>query len=338
MKSNFFIDLALFRTSVPTSGGLTAASIGVSEGTQGVMNTAVTAGTLPSGSTAQRLSPAIMNVYSKEILFQAQPRLVFDQFATVRTELGVQPGLTIIMTRFNNLAPGGPLVEGTRIVAQALSASQISITIQEQGNAVSMSELLLRSSFDNIMSIAATQLGFDVAKVLDSQLMSVCVSGTNVVYAGRVANRASVNAGFQTQAVKDGREILAINNAPKIGDSYVCFLHPHQGREIRDDSNWISASEYGASGQLFRAEIGMYEDTRFIETTTMPILTGAGAGVDVYQAVMMGFNAYGLAIGLPVELRDNGVIDYQRERELAWYAIWGTNIITDANLVRIESA
>jgi N4-gp56 family major capsid protein len=334
--NKFKFDLGLHAVTAPS--GLTAASIGVTEGSAGTITTATVTGTLPSGSTAARLPQAILNVYSKEILFQAQPRLVFDQFATIRTELGVQPGLTIIMTRFNNITAGGPLTEGTRIVAQALSASQISITVQEQGNAISISELMLRAAFDNIMSIAATELGFDVAKVLDSQLMSVCMAGTNVVYAGRAAGRSTVSAPFGTQMVKDMREIIATNNAPKIGDSYISFLNPHCAREMRDDPNWISAAEYGASGQIFRGEIGMYEDVRFIETTTMPVLAGAGSGgVDVHQSVMFGYNAYGMAVGLPVELRDNGVIDFQREREIAWYAIWGMNLITDANIVRGES-
>ena len=65
----------------PGPAGLTAASIGVTEGSAGTIATATVTGTLPSGSSASRLSQAILNVYSKEILFQAQPRLVFDQFA-----------------------------------------------------------------------------------------------------------------------------------------------------------------------------------------------------------------------------------------------------------------
>jgi N4-gp56 family major capsid protein len=317
---------------------LMEASIGVSEGSQGAITTAVTAGALPTGSTATKLSTIIMTVYSKEILFQAQPQLRFDQFATIRTELGVQPGLTIQLTRYNNLTAGGPLTEGVRIVAQPLTGTQVALTVQELGNAISVTELLLRAAFDDIMATAATLLGFDVATVLDGQLMTVCVSGSNVQYAGRATGRSTTSAPFGTQLVKDMREVLATNNSPKIQDAYIGFVHPHQAREIRDDPNWIAASEYGASGQIFRGEVGMYEDCRFIETTVMPIITGAAAGgAPIYQACMFGFNAYGLAIGLPVELRDNGVIDYQRERELAWYGIWGVGSVTDANLVRGES-
>ena len=53
--------------------------------------------------SANALSPAIQTIWSKEILFQAMPVLRFEQFAVKKTELGVQPGLTINFMRYNNL-------------------------------------------------------------------------------------------------------------------------------------------------------------------------------------------------------------------------------------------
>jgi hypothetical protein len=55
------------------------------------------------------LNPAIQTIWSKEILFQAMPVLRFEQFAVKKTELGVQPGLTVNFMRYNNLPiPDGP--------------------------------------------------------------------------------------------------------------------------------------------------------------------------------------------------------------------------------------
>jgi hypothetical protein len=61
-------------------------------------------------------------------------------------------------------------------------------------------------------------------------------------------------------------------------------------------------------------------------------------GTKVYQSVLFGEDYYGYAIGLPVELRDNGVIDYGREHGLAWYAIWGTGLLNSSRGVVIETA
>jgi hypothetical protein len=60
--------------------------------------------------------------------------------------------------------------------------------------------------------------------------------------------------------------------------------------------------------------------------------TGA---VDVYESIMIGDNAFGHAISLPVELRDGGVLDFGREHALAWYAIWGLGVITDQAIVKV---
>jgi hypothetical protein len=53
---------------------------------------------------------------------------------------------------------------------------------------------------------------------------------------------------------------------------------------------------------------------------------------------MVGDNAFGHAISLPVELRDGGVLDFGREHALAWYAIWGLGIITDQAIVKVYTA
>ena len=301
-------------------------------------------------------SDAIRLVYSREIEFKALPVMRFAQFATQKTELGVEPGLTIAMLTYDNLALGGALEEMQNMSTQALSGSMKQITVQEHGNAVSNSELLIQSSFDDIMATTTTLLGRDYALVMDCELRDVALSGTNVVYANKKAGRTSLVAGdkMQVATIKDAIEILATNNAPKYNNMYwICFVHPHQSRDLRDDSAWINASNYGNPEQLFNGEIGRIDDTRFIETTLM--CNGACANTDpaykaalvsgtngnqtnIYQSVIFGDAYYGIAWSLPVELRDNGVEDFGRKRSLAWYAIWGTGKLHNDYGVVIETA
>lgn len=323
----------------------------------GKVTTAVT----NSGNYVQ-MSDAVRAVYSKEVEFKALPNMRFYQFATVKTELGVEPGLTISMLTYDNLTLGGALTEGTDMVTQAMSGSTKQITVHEYGNAVSVSELLIQSSFDDIMASATTLLGRDYAMVLDCELRDAALTGTNVVYAAkgdgtRVTARADLDATctMKVSTVKDAIEILATNNAPKaVGGTYwICFVHPHQSRGLRDDPAWINASNYGAPEQLFTGEIGRIDDTRFIETTLM--CNGACAPTDpayvaelrkggdnskvaVYQSVLFGDAYYGIAISLPVELRDNGVEDFGRKRSIAWYSIFGVGKLHDQYGVVIETA
>lgn len=312
-------------------------------------------------SPAQKFTDGVRMVYSREIEFKALPLMRFSQFATVKTELGVEPGLTISMLTYNNLALGGKLTELKNMTTQALSGSMKQITVTEHGNAVANSELLIQSSFDDIMATTTTLLSRDYAMVMDCELRDTALSGTNVVFAKKadgtvVASRAELDetCGMKVSTVKDAIEILATNNAPKYNNMHwICFVHPHQSRVLRDDSAWINASNYGAPEQLFNGEIGRIDDTRFIETTIM--CNGACAEDDVaykealkkgvaenktnvYQSVLFGDAYYGIAWSLPVELRTNGVEDFGRVRSLAWYAIWGTGLLHNEYGVVIETA
>lgn len=315
-----------------------------------------------AGGKAKSLADThLRTVYSKEIEFKAMPIMKFLQFAKIKTELGVQPGLTIQMLTYNNLKRGGALKEGERMKTQALSSSFKSITVSERGNAISVSELALKSSFTDIMEDATTLLSRDVALVLDCELRDTALKAPNVIYGradhktAKIASREAITEAnvMSTASIKDAVEILATNNTPKIeGSYYIAFVHPHVSRVLRDDPAWINASNYGAPEQLFNGEIGRIDDVRFIETTQM--CNGAvGADdpayvedlkkgqknnkVNVYQSIVMGDEYYGYAVALPVELRDNGITDFGREHSIGWYAIWGAGLLNESRAVVIET-
>lgn len=315
-------------------------------------------GTDLDGGSAVILDNHVRTIYSKEIEFKAMPIMRFVQFAKVKTELGTQPGLTIQMMTYNNLKMGGALEEGVRMTPQSLSSTMKSITVGERGNSVAVSELALKASFTDIMADATTLLSRDVALTLDTELRDTALKGTNVIYGRKTAGAKISDRNAITEenlltvaSIKDAVEILATNNTPKfMGSYYICFVHPHQSRVLRDDPAWIEASKYGAPDQLFTGEIGRIDDVRFIETTLMcngavgvddPAYVAdlvATDGTKVYQAVLFGEDYYAYAVGLPVELRDNGVTDFGREHGLAWYSIWGTGLLHPERGVVIETA
>lgn len=328
--------------------------------------TVATSAGVTNGGTL--FSDGVRMVYSKEIEFKALPIMRFSQFATQKTELGVEPGLTISMLTYDNLKLGGSLKEMQKMSTQNLSGSLKQITVEEHGNAVSNSELLIQSSFDDVMATSTTLLSRDYALVMDCELRDTALSGTNVVYAKKsdgtsVEAREDIDSTctLKVSTIKDAIEILATNNAPKYQNLYwICFVHPHQSRGLRDDSAWINASNYGNPEQLFSGEIGRIDDTRFIETTLMcngkasvgdpaykAYLKKGFAGndddpalskCDIYQSVIFGDAYYGIAWSLPVELRTNGVEDFGRVRSIAWYAIWGTGLLHNEYGVVIETA
>lgn len=295
-------------------------------------------------TTTTSLSQAVLTVYSKDIMFHAQPVLRYAQFATKKTELGVTPGLKITFMRYNNLDLGGALEEGTPMGTQALTASQVHIEVKEYGNAVKVSELLLQSSFDDVLASGARLLGLDYAKVVDIMFRDVVLASPNVYYAGDVADREALadnsdgKAEFNSDVIQDAVEVLETKNVRKFnGDAFICFIHPHQARTLKDDPDFKNAKDYGA---IYAGEIGRVDDVIFISTTQQPVIEvtpSEGDDFKVYQAVMFGDNAYGWAEALPVEMRDGGIEDFGRSHSLAWYSIMGAGIIEEDNILILET-
>ena len=312
------------------------------------------------------------------------PVLRFEQFAVKKTELGVMPGLTVNFMRYTNLtvdqSTGATLTEGTRMEPTALSASQIQITVSERGQAISVTELLLNASFDDVMASSSRLLGRHMAQSMDIEARNTLYK-TGIPFGGGSAVAPSVTFGrtkasgarttvspydggtigtvddpgyLSPTTIKDAVETLASENIPRLGDTYVCFVHPSQSRSLRDWPEFIEVTKYAAPGNFMLGEIGRLYDVVFIETTqvtqglTTPLeditaldANSSASGVQPlatgYNAIMIGDNSFGQAIALPVELRDGGVIDFGREHGLAWYAIWGFGVITSESRVVINT-
>jgi N4-gp56 family major capsid protein len=337
-----------------------------------------------SGTNSQ-LTQAIQTIWSKEILFQSMPILRFEQFAVKKTELGVAPGLQINFMRYNNLGAASALTEGVRMQTNALTAQQFSITVAEHGFAIAVSELLLNASFDDVMASASRLLGRNMALYLDGQARDTLMAASSVIYGYDRSDISGTNSWYDagsaaasradltgqsyltTATVKDAVETLATKNIPRLGETYVAFVHPHQSRRLRDNAEFIEVTKYAAPGNFMLGEIGRLYDTVFIETTQIQkVPGGAGSGysadsvvanptlptgggyttpttktgngaADRYSAIFIGDNAFGHAISLPVELRDGGILDFGREHALAWYAIYGLGLITDQSVVIAET-
>jgi N4-gp56 family major capsid protein len=276
------------------------------------------------------------------------------------------------------------------MTTNALTAEQIAITVAERGYAVAVSELLLNASFDDVMASASRLLGRHMAQYLDVQARDTLSAATSASFGydrsgisgGAFTNYDEGTVGtsigdldgnykLTTGAIKDSALVLASKNIPRIGETYVQFIHPKQSRDLRSNPEFIEVTKYAAPGNFMLGEIGRLYDVVFIETTqvkklaangsfnyggaigapadqtevpvkantapglggnpeyTNNITSGSGNTADVYESIMIGDNAFGHAISLPVELRDGGVLDFGREHALAWYSIWGLGIITD---------
>ena len=243
-----------------------------------------------------------------------------------------------------------------------MAATQKSIVVDEWGNAIRVSEKLLRLSWDDVMAEAATLLGRDYAVTRDLALRDAVFNGAASLVSQQITSASDVTVDAQgnpvgtadidaaetmtIEHIREAVEILQTNDAPKFfGDYYVCFLHPHRAAYLRRDQDWINAHQYVGTRNLFNGEIGRWEDVIFIVTTHAPNgaadpnaaghdasligdgTNGIAAGVKGYKACVFGDQCLYIADSLPVELRDNGVEDFGRTHGLAWYSIFGVECL-----------
>lgn len=301
---------------------------------------------MPS-TTTTNIPASIRAFYSREIIRNAQPRLRFSQFAKKKTDLQTNTGASIKFTKYSSVQKGGKLTEGVNMSEKAMSNTEVSITVEEYGNAIAVFEKAIQLSVHDELGEASIALANDMALVLDEELRDTALSTTNQVYGGGKTSAGVLvpNDGFTTQTVKDVVEALATNNAPKFGGQYyVCIAHPHQLRQLRDDDDWVDVHKYNDAVDIYQGEVGMYEGVRFIETTQMisnsatESLDQYGNNIPTWEAVIFGENSFGWAEALPVEMRDNGVEDYGRKHGIAWYAIWGFGLIEEQNIYSVLTA
>lgn len=305
----------------------------------------------------------ILTVHTNDLLLTAMPVMRYDQFAVVRTDLTKNPGDTISFSKYSNLTRGGTLDEETDLVTKSMSKTAITITVTEYGNAVGLTAKFMTLSFMDEMNNASILLGRDYAIVTDSMLRDALFGGTQTFLVNSRANVWSIVAGdlLGLEDIDGIVEVLATANILKYvdanGEFYAGYLHPHQARPIR--KQMISIRQYAYPELIFKGEIGEYNGVRWIETTNCPngaadsgdvsydatLISGFDNGggnlnqVALFECVVFGENAYGWAVALPVELReDPGYSTFGRKRGLAWYSIMGAGKINDDSILVVTSA
>ena len=135
------------------------------------------------------------------------------------------------------------------------------------------------------MASASRLLGRNMAIYLDQLSRDTLYAATSTIYGedrsalsavnnwyaygDTAASRAAMTGShyLTPHTVKDAVETLSTKNIPRLGETYVCFVHPHQSRRLRDMPEFIEVTKYAAPGNFMLGEIGRLYDTVFIETT-----------------------------------------------------------------------
>jgi N4-gp56 family major capsid protein len=292
--------------------------------------------------------------YDQMAYWSLRPQLYYDQVADVRSTNQSMNGSSVIFSIQNDLAAATtPLSEAVDVDAVALSASQVTVTLVEYGNAVNTTALVRGTSYVVIDNLVANAVGFNAGISMDTIIRSVLQGGTNVFYAGAAVSRVTVAATHTITAarVRQARaQLVGANVMPNAGNLYTAYIHPDVAYDLRGETGaaaWRDPHTYSQPDEIWTGEVGQFEGFRFIETPRAPLFadTGVGGTVDVYGTVFLGQQA--IAKGFS---RGDGntpdpqvilgpVVDHLRRfQPVGWYGLEGFGRFREASIRRLESS
>lgn len=239
----------------------------------------------PNTQTTGGLSTEMKTYYGMELLENAKPALVHNQFAATKP-LPVGGGKTVEWRKFGSFDKAlTPLTEGVTPDGSGISVSYITKDLCQYGDYTTVSDMLDLTAIDDVVLEITDRHGNNMGLTLDTVTRNEIQQGNQVIYAPILgANGAktavqhrydlTADARITSELVAQAATALKKMNAPTFDGKYICIIHPSVAYDLRQDEAWIAAHQYAAATELFSGEIGELHGVRFVETTEAKIFCG----------------------------------------------------------------
>jgi len=321
-------------------------------------------------TTRTEIPAEVNNFYDRTLLERAVSLLVHTRWAQIR-DIPRNAGTKVIkFRRYGNLtAATTPLTEGITPAGSQLSVTDITATVAQYGDYITVSDIVTYESEDAVLMEAAEIMGDQNGDTLDQLCRDILCAGTGVVYsgagnvatadvaAGDVITLANLDSTIATLKSNNARKMTRQVNASTgyntspIKAAFISIIHPVIGVKVRTlaetATNWIPVEKYASQSGVMEGEIGSYHDIRFIETNNAKIKAGAGTGaIDVYCTLVLAANAYGITRvsgealkNIVKPLGSAGSADPLDQRATSgWKATFVAKILNENYIQRVESA
>ncbi len=267
-----------------------------------------------------QITYAVNNFYDRVLLERAVAAFIHTRFAQVRD---IPEGNTNVIKfrRYSNLtAQTTPLNEGITPAGSSLSASDITATVKQYGDYVTLTDLVQMTTLDPILTETAEILGDEAGDTLDQLTRDVLAAGTTIYYAGSQTSIGAITTSnkvaytdflsiIRTLKNNKGKRIMQMvdastgYNTMPIMPAFIAFVHPDTVYDLKNllqtTSNaavFMPISKYPSSMAILPDEVGAIDEIRFIESTNCKIFSGQGSGgCNVYGTVVIAQNAYGIS-------------------------------------------
>jgi N4-gp56 family major capsid protein len=296
---------------------------------------------VPDTYTGQATLPYDQQAFDLLAYYALRPELYFDAVADIQPSQQAMPGSSVTFSIQNDLAVvSTPLSESVDVSAVPMSASQVTLSLAEYGNAIITTALGRGTSFLDWDRLVANVIGFNAGISLDTLAQIVLAAATNVFYCYGDGSNNATSPGTVTpkntlvaQDIRRARATLRRANVPTIDGYYFAFVHPDQAYDLMGQTGsatWNEPRAYNAPDDIFTGELGSFQGFRFIETPRSPFALNAGsspATTTVFSTIFLGRQALAKAFSY-VDGNDDypvvipGPITDHLRRQVPWGWYW----------------
>lgn len=264
-------------------------------------------------TTRTEIPQEVNNFYDRVLLERALPALVHTRFAQVR-DIPRNSGTNVIkFRRYGSLtANTTALTEGVTPTGTSLSVTDITATVLQYGDYVTLTDVVEYETYDPILTETADILGEQAGDSTDRLMRDVLAAGTTIQYASTATTNGTITSTMKLtrDEVKEAVRTLRGNNAKPVtsmidpstgyntvplGRSYIGIVSPETAYDLDNATGFTPVENYPNRSTVMEDEIGSLANVRFVMTTNAYVSTGTGSGgIDVHYTVIFGQNAYAM--------------------------------------------
>lgn len=315
-----------------------------------------------TGTTA--MANLVQTTYDRALEFALRAQPMFRMIADKRPVQQAMPGSSVVFELYQDLAqaitPLNELVDPDAVAAG--NPSTVSVTLNEYGNSILVSNKLDLFSFTDVTAGLVNQVAWNLVDSVDLLVQNVLAAGTQTI---RTDGTTKASYGFGTTPTNpialtaiDSDSFFNSDMArlsvtqlrtnkvhPNKGSYYTAYIHPQVSYDLRKETGaaaWRDPHNYSAAGNIWAGEIGEYEGACYIETPRCQnVQSGAGAGATqtrVFNTYYTGQQALAEAVAEEFHTVRGPVVDkLTRFQPLGWYGVAGWTLYRPESLIVAQS-
>lgn len=314
------------------------------------------------------MSNLVQTSYDRALEFALRAQPMFRMVADKRPVQQSMPGSSVVFSLYQDLAqqitPLNELVDPDAVAAG--NPTTVSVTLNEYGNSILVSNKLDLMSFTDVTAGLVNQVAWNLIDSVDLIVQNVLAAGTQTLR--RNPSTGALTYGFGTTPTQPTALNTIDNSAnstfssdlarfsvvqlrtnkvhPNKDSMYTAYIHPQVSYDLRRETGaaaWRDPHNYSAAGNIWAGEIGAYEGAAYIETPRIQnAQTGAGAGgtqTRVFNTYFTGQQALAEAVAEEFRTVRGPVVDkLTRFQPLGWYGVAGWSLYRPESLIVAQTS